>query len=347
MQKQQPIKVSLLATPDTTPSTLFGLHDVLSSVGVGWETFVTGDPAEPRFDVSIVSTTGKPVSCGSNVLVTPHASTEEIENADIALIASWIPNDGASVRNCDKRELEWLFRLKDQSSTLASMCTSTVLLAEAGILDGKEATTFWAYRDIVRVRYPRVQWRIDRTLCVAGDDKQIVTAGSATVWQDLALYLISRFCSAEQAVNAAKLWVIPDRDGKQSAFSAKSLGVPHDDSVVHACQLWIEENYSTSNPIAEMVNHAGIPASTFARRFKNATGDKPMDYVHMLRIEKAKELLEKGFDTVDEIGSASGYEDPASFRRIFKRKVGLTPSVYRRRFNHSRYDQITLESEPR
>jgi transcriptional regulator GlxA family with amidase domain len=81
--------------------------------------------------------------------------------------------------------------------------------------------------------------------------------------------------------------------------------------------------------------------------FIRVTGDKPMDYVYMLRIEKAKELLERGLDTVDEIGSAFGYEDPASFRRIFKRKVGLTPSVYRRRFNHSRYDQITLESEPR
>ena len=340
MPKKQPIKISLLATPETTASTLFGLYDVLSSVGIAWETFITGVPTEPKFDVSIVSTSGKPFSCGSNVLVTPHTSTEDVEDADIALIASWVPNDSISIRDYDQRELEWLFRLKDRGTTLASMCTSTILMAESGVLDGREATTFWAYRDLVRVRYPRVQWRIDRTLCVSGDNDQIVTAGSATVWQDLALYLIARYCGVEQAANTAKLWVIPDRGASQSAYAVKSISIPHDDSVIYGCQLWIAENYSTSNPIAEMVNYAGIPASTFARRFKNATGDKPMDYVHMLRIEKAKEMLETGQDTVDQIGSVSGYDDPASFRRIFKRKVGLTPSVYRRRFTHRRYDQL-------
>ena len=92
-----------------------------------------------------------------------------------------------------------------------------------------------------------------------------------------------------------------------------------------------------------MIEHTGLAHTTFVRRFKRATGDRPMDYVHMLRIEKAKEMLEGSNNSVDEIGHEVGYEDPASFRRIFKRKVSLTPSVYRRKFGYGRFDRYGVK----
>ena len=91
-----------------------------------------------------------------------------------------------------------------------------------------------------------------------------------------------------------------------------------------------------------MVGHSGLAPTTFARRFKKATGFGPMEYVHRVRVEEAKKKLESGNEVVENIGFDVGYEDPASFRRVFKRKVGLTPSGYRRRFGRSRFERFDL-----
>ena len=159
-------------------------------------------------------------------------------------------------------------------------------------------------------------------------------------WQDLALYLITRFCGVEYATNTAKFWLMLSREESQAPFSVMSRRVPHDDGVISACQVWIAEHYEPPKPIAGMVERSGLSLTTFARRFNRATGYRPIDYVHALRIEEAKEMLEIGDDAIDKIGREVSYEDPASFRRIFKRKVGLTPSIYRRRFSRSRFERF-------
>jgi len=119
-------------------------------------------------------------------------------------------------------------------------------------------------------------------------------------------------------------------------------GVPHDDGVVSECLLWIAGHYEHPNPIAAMIEQSSLPRTTFSRRFKHATGYRPMDYVHTLRTEEAKQMLEISVDAIDKIGRRVGYEDPASFRRIFKRKVGLTPSIYRRKFSRSHFERYNL-----
>ncbi len=119
-----------------------------------------------------------------------------------------------------------------------------------------------------------------------------------------------------------------------------SQDMSHDDGVVSSCQVWIAEHYELPNPISGMVERSGLSPTTFARRFNRATGYRPIDYVHALRIEEAKEMLEIGDDAIEKIGREVGYEDPASFRRIFKRKVGLTPSVYRRNFGRTRFERF-------
>ena len=337
MSNQHPRTISILATSDTSSSTLFGLYDVLSTVGLGWEQFVSGEATSPQFDVRIVATDKEPIKCG-NALVTPHNTLEEMEDTDIAVIASFaVP--GLVLRNHKKKELEWLLHLQNYGATIGGVCTAASLMAECGLLNGLEATTYWAYRDLVRIHYPKVHWRTDQNLCIAGVDDQIVTAGGATSWQEMALYLIARYCGVEHAAQSAKFWVMPDRGESQAPYSANPASLPHDDSVIRDSQTWIAENYTSSNPITGMIHHTGLAPTTFSRRFKLATGDRPMNYVHMLRIEKAKELLEADSVSVDEIGHAVGYGDPASFRRIFKRKVSLTPSVYRRKFGHSRFNR--------
>ncbi len=337
MRQIKPISVSILATPDTSASTLFGLFDVLSTVGVGWEQFISGKPENPRFDVRIVATGREPFQCG-NAMVIPHCSIEEAQDTDIAIIASFVA-PGLVLRDHDEREFEWLYDLKSRGSTIGAVCTAVSLLAESGLINGLEATTYWAIGDLVRSRYPQVLWRTDQNLCCSGNDDQIVTTGGATSWQELALYLIVRYCDVESAAQAAKFWVIPDRGESQAPYSVDPMRIPHGDRVISECQNWIAGKFYEANPIAAMIEHTGLAPTTFARRFKRATGDRPMDYIHMLRIERAKQMLEGTDDAVDEIGRVVGYEDPASFRRIFKRKVSLNPSIYRRKFGFGRFDR--------
>ena len=343
MSTRRPITIDILATVDTSSSTLFGLYDVLSSVGIAWENFVGGSPGEPLFDVRIVAAQREPFRCGNDVLVAPHLSIEDNEDADISIIASFVMPSLAPLKIKDDRELEWLTRQQNQGSTIASACTGAIMLAESGMLDGWEATTHWAFSELFRVYYPAIHLRIEQDLCVSGQDNQIVTCGGATSWQEMALYLITRFGGVELASNTAKFWRIPiHKDETQAAFAALTQGIPHDDGVVSECQQWIAQHYANPNPINTMVQQSGLPPTTFARRFKRATGYRPIDYVHAIRIEEAKLILEVSDNAVESIGVEIGYEDPASFRRIFKRKVGLTPGIYRRKFGRARFDRFNL-----
>lgn len=116
-------------------------------------------------------------------------------------------------------------------------------------------------------------------------------------------------------------------------FAVLTPRVQKTDAIISTCQAWIAENLGCQNPVASMTARSGLNPRTFARRFRAATGYQPVDYVHALRIEEAKQLLETDGASVEEIGHIVGYEDPTFFRRLFKRKAGLTPAAYRRKFS--------------
>ena len=122
------------------------------------------------------------------------------------------------------------------------------------------------------------------------------------------------------------------RDG-QAAFHFFDPPMDHGDAAVAAAQRWLERNLEVANPVEQMAGHSGLTSRTFKRRFTTATGDTPIVYVQRLRIERAKRRLERSGDPIERISWAVGYEDPASFRRLFKRLTGLTPGEYRRRFS--------------
>ena len=169
-------------------------------------------------------------------------------------------------------------------------------------------------------------------MSLGAEEDRIVTAGSVASWQELALYLITRLCGPKHAVATAKLHLLSDHADGQLPFAVLTPQLQQSDAAIANCQLWIAKSYVCANPVARMAERAGLKPRTFSRRFRAATGYQPMDYVHAIRIEKAKELLESGADSVEDIGHKVGYEDPTSFRRLFKRKAGLSPAAYRRKF---------------
>jgi transcriptional regulator GlxA family with amidase domain len=211
-----------------------------------------------------------------------------------------------------------------------------MLLAEAGLLDGQEATTHWAWCDVLRERYPAVRVRPQRALVVAGEGQRLVMAGGGTSWLDLTLYLIARSVGVETAMQVARINLIDWHTVGQQPFARLARTRQVEDAVIARCQGWIAEHYQEPAPVAAMVRLSGLAERSFKRRFQEATGMPPLEYVHTLRIEEAKQMLESDNQPIEAIANEVGYEDAGFFSRLFRRKVNLTPAQYRKRFGAMR-----------
>ncbi len=325
-------KIVLLAAPESSASVLYGLYDVLLSVGPMWPDMTAAQTADSLLDVSIVSATGESFRCFGNILVEPHASLAEVNEADAVVICDLYTPIHTPPRGRFDREIAWLRRMRSAGVLLATVCSGSLLLAESGMLDGRSCAGHWAYRDLFESAYPRVRFAPESILNLASEADGLITAGGVTSWQDLALHLINRFCGPEQAARTAKVYLLGGHDDGQLPFSAMTQRAPVDDAVVRDCLAWIADNYRVPNPVSAMTERSGLNKRTFARRFQVATGRRPIDHVQALRIEGARTLLEMGTSAVDDVGFEVGYEDPTFFRRLFKRTTGMTPAAYRRKY---------------
>ena len=323
--------VALVAAPETSPSVLYGLYDVLLSVGAVFADMTTGEPGEALLDVRIVAAGNEPFRCVGGVLVEPHAAMSELEHVDVAVVCDMYTPINVPPRGRYPVETAWLRRMHAGGAVITSVCTGSLMLAEAGLLDGRRAGCHWAYRDLFRRHYPSVRLIEESILSMSGEDDRLITAGGVTAWQDLALHLISRLCGPAQAVQTAKVFLLAGHEDGQLPFSAMVRPRQTSDAVIADSQAWIETHYATPSPVAAMVERSGLKSRTFGRRFRAATGSLPIEYVHELRIEVARRILELEATAVDDVGYRVGYEDPTFFRRLFKRTTGLSPAAYRRK----------------
>jgi transcriptional regulator GlxA family with amidase domain len=207
-----------------------------------------------------------------------------------------------------------------------------LLLAETGLLDGHEATSHWGYQDLFRRRYPQIRFRPEPNLCFAEPSGRIVTAGGTTSWHDLALHIIGRHASPGEALRIAKVYLLKWHDEGQLPYTPLVRIQPHADAAVSSCEKWLAQHFRETAAVARVVRHTQVPERTLKRRFKAATGLSLIDYVQNLRIEEAKRLLELTARAAEEISADVGYEDASFFRRLFRRRTGLSPSLYRRSF---------------
>lgn len=157
-------------------------------------------------------------------------------------------------------------------------------------------------------------------------------AGSGVAWHMLALALIARFAAPEDAMRVARINLLDAADVSPLAYASLTRGPRASDGLVARCQLWAADHYRDEAPVAQMVALSGLPERTFERRFAQATGMSPLQYVHTQRLEEAKQLLEASTLSVEAIALEVGYQDAGFFGRLFRRQVGLTPARYRRRF---------------
>jgi transcriptional regulator GlxA family with amidase domain len=327
-----PLKVAILALRETAPMAVYGLHEVLGSVGRIWP-LVTGEnphvrPIAPR----IVARDGRQYMTPAGTPIVPHDAIADSDTPDVVIVCDIELPLPAGPEGLWDEEIAWIRRQLDRGATLCSTCSGSVVLAEGGLLDGMEAASHWSAASLFRDRYDKVRFRPDRILCESGHEGRLITTGGASAWHDLALYLIGRYCGPSEAVRVSKIFLIGDRSDGQLPFAAMTRPRQHADRTIADCQAWIAENYEAANPVTRMVEQSGLAERTFKRRFKQATGYAPVDYVQAIRIEEAKQMLETTSTPIDMVAAEVGYEDPAFFRRLFKRVAGVSPARYRQRF---------------
>ncbi len=329
---KDPVDVLIVAVPETAGSALYGMLDVLLAAGNIWQTLVRTGAETTLFRVRIVSPTAESFSCGNGIPVVPDCSVADNPAANILILPElWLGPD-EDIHGRYPELMDWIRRSYKEGSTLYSACSGSVMLAESGLLDGYEATSHWGYQDLFSKRYPKVRFRPEPNLVFADAAGRIVTAGGTTSWHDLAIHIISRYGSPGEALRIAKVYLLKWHGEGQLPYAALVRRNPHADSVVRSCEQWLGKHYRETGAIKQIVELASIPERTLKRRFKAATGKTLIEYLQNLRIEAAKQLLESGQLPVDEISVEVSYEDPSFFRRLFKRRTGLTPSQYRRMF---------------
>lgn len=308
-------------------SAITGVTDLFGLAGVTWN-LIQGQPPEKAFNVRIASHNGQPIQCINGLQLGAHLSFDEIKNADAIVI----PTIGGPIEEVLAENPELLSLLQQANDfgwTIAGNCTGNFLLAEAGILNNKSATTHWGFKELFQQRYPQVELKADQ-LITRHDN--IYCAGGGLAWFDLGLHIIERHIGFEAALQTAKAFVIDYRRDTQLSYSLMRLSKPHKDDLVREAQTWLEQNFADTFTVEQLAERFSVSKRTLIRRFNAALEMPPNTYVQSLRIEAAQKRLEETERTVDVVMNDVGYEDASSFRRLFRKKTGLTPTEYRRRF---------------
>ena len=329
---EPPVDIAILVFPENSASVVYGLYDLFLSAGRDWGVITEGRPGPELIRPRLVARYGEPFEVSNGIRITPDATLRDCPPVDIICVpeVNLPPGEALAERYC--AEIEWLIQRHGQGTMLAAACSGAMLFAEAGLLDGQAATTHWAWCDVLRERFPAVQVQEQRALVISGEGQRLVMAGGGTSWLDLALYLIARSVGVEAAMQVARINLIDWHHIGQQPFARLARTRQVEDAVIARCQTWIAEHYPEPNPVRSMVRLSGLAERTFKRRFQQATGMPPLEYVHALRIEEAKQMLESGDLPIEAIANEVGYEDAGYFSRLFRRKVNLTPAQYRKRF---------------
>ena len=326
------VRVCLVAIPEVMASTLMGLYDVFNSFSLlGTYSDALADRA--NFKAEIVATNAGSLYSASGVPLEAQRSIDEVDSSDVIIIPSIMVQTGEWQQGKYPELVRWLADMHAAGAQLCSTCSGVLLLAETRLLDGKDATVHWIYAPTFRRNFPQVRLRLDRALVAAGEHQEFLMSGASTSWHDLILYLIAQHAGPTAAQSVAKFFAFQWHADGQTPYVVFEPVTDHGDAAIHKAQSWLSGHFSVANPIEQASCISGIAERSFKRRFKSATGYAPIEYVQRLRVEEAKRRLERTDAAVDEISWNVGYEDPAFFRRLFKRITGVTAGAYRRKFH--------------
>lgn len=235
-----------------------------------------------------------------------------------------------SLRMHNSNVVEWLRRMSGKVRRIVSICTGAFLLAEAGLLNGRRATTHWKFARTLALRYPLVIMEPDR---IYVQDGHVYTSAGVTAGMDLSLALVEEDFGSAIALQVAQALVLfLRRPGGQTQFSAILAAQATEYRSLHELQVWMANNLRKDLSVENLANRMAMSPRNFARVFAREVGVAPARFVGQLRVEAARRALEASEKGLEEIAGAVGFRGAEAMRRSFRRSIGTVPQTYRERF---------------
>ena len=321
------VTIAVLAYPGCTGTVIFALADLLLIANHVAQAIEPGK--HPRFALQVVSVAGGPVALAGGIVV----ATRPLRGQPALLV---VP--GLEVSNFGQwdtrlaplgKELALIRRHSARGTALASVCIGTFLLAEVGVLDGRRATTAWPFAAEFAQRYPAV------TLDASGvlqQDGNVITTGAVSSAFDLAVHLVARYTSGRIARATGKFALVGATRSTQLPYVDASLVPMAQQPFAVQVNRLLLAGLAQAYNLQALATSLHVSARTLLRRYAAETGLSPLAWLQRARVEKAKQLLEKSRLSLAQIVEAVGYQDVATFSRLFVRQVRETPAQYRRRY---------------
>lgn len=322
------MKIDVLAYDGCMGMEVFGLCDTLRLAN-RVSAAICGPAAAPLFEVRVTSVEGGTVLAAGDLAIGTHKF--RITQNLLVIPGMDISDRDGCTRSHEKlaAEVKTIAQASAYGAPVASMCVGAFLLAEAGLLNGRRATTSWMFTADLARRFPLV--RVDPAAIVV-EDGGIITTGSFTATFDLAMQLI-RQAATPKVARAVERMALLNRRGSQGAYIDTSMTVKPSGRFSDNVHRWLSERLAEPYDLATLAAAFHVSARTMLRRLKAETGQTPLEYLQGERINLAKRLLESGALGVAQITERVGYLDVATFSTLFKRFTGQSPAQYRRTFN--------------
>lgn len=328
------IRIAVLACDNVLNASLGITLDVLSVANrVAAE---VRKPAHQRFALSVLGVRRRAVVTSSGHVLRADATlaTWSRRRADIVLVPGIhlrIPRAQELLPMLASRDtraaVAWLQAQWRAGAVVAASCSSTFLLAEAGMLDGKVATTSWFLAPLFRARYPRVDLQAERMLT---RDKRVLCAGASMAQSELALAVVTDTLGSAVADLCKRYLLLDERSSQQSYVLVQQLA--SQDDVAGRARAWVRRHLAEDFAIADLATAVALGPKTLARRIESATGASPIAFVQRIRVEAALDLLQTTTLSFDQIAVRVGYRDPSALRRILQRQLGRSAREIRKAY---------------
>lgn len=288
-------------------------------------------PTSDLFDWCFVSQSGEPV-IASNGLPLHNRKFGPRERFDLVFVPSFHYGGHRQFDDFLERQADacaWLISQWRSGAYLAANCTGTFLVAKTGLLDGHTATTTWWLERQFRTKFPNVDLQLRPVLTEAD---RIICAGASASYLIQTIRVIERFSGPVIASQVAKAMLIDVSQTSQIPFLPLLAQRHHTDALVHRAQSWMQNNMAKVLRISELAEELAVSDRTLIRRFRCVLGQTPLAYLQDLRLESARAILETSSLSVEKVSFQVGYNDTSSFSRLFRKRVGMSPGSYRKRF---------------
>ena len=291
--------------------------------------FMAMSGKKPLFNVQLVGLKKEIFINGGSFSVHSDKLLKDVKETDLLIIPALF-GDMKTAINLNNKAIPWITDLYNNGAEVASLCVGAFLLASTGLLNGKKCSTHWGFQNEFSQLFPEVE--VQDGSIVTEDDRLYSSGGANSYW-NLLLHLVEKYTDRETAILTSKYFAIDIDRNSQSAFAMFQGQKGHTDEAIKNAQNYIEENIGEKITVEELAAINALGKRSLERRFKAATNNTVLEYMHRIKIEYAKRSFENSRKNSNEVMFEIGYTDNKAFRTTFKKVTGLTPVAYRNKYN--------------